>query len=197
MERWLRITFPAALAVCMVVGSARAQGSELLVPGARVRVAVESPPRIIGTVIEPSGNTLTLAKADSSDTLAVKYAAITRLDVSLGKRHRMLHSTAVGALMGAAVGFGAGALVDATSKPTPVVYSVDGQSLKAQYPPFIRRTLTGAGIGAVAGALVGAVWGQTHVSEVWRRIPYRQYRMHIAVIPAGWRGATLAFAISR
>jgi len=196
MERWLRITFPCVLAVCTVMGSAGAQSAELLVPGARVRVAVESPPRIIGTVIEPAGSTLLLARADSTDTLAVKYAAITRLDVSLGKRHRTLHSAAVGALMGAAAGFGVGALVDATSKPTPVVYTVEGQTWKAHYPPFIRRTLTGAGIGAVAGALFGVVWGHTHLSEVWHRIPYQQYRMHITAVPAGRGGATLAVSIS-
>lgn len=197
MERWLRIVFPAALVVCTAVGSAGAQGSELLVPGARVRVAVEAPPKVVGTVLEPSGTTLILARADSSDTLAVKYAAITRLEVSLGKRHRVLHAAAVAAMMGAAAGFGAGAIVDAASKPTPVVYTVDGQNLKAQYPPFIRRTLTGAGIGAVAGALVGAVWGRTHLSEVWRRIPYQQYRMHIAAVPDGWHGATLAVTVNR
>lgn len=213
MQRIRSIRVLVLLLVSAAATSLGAQESDLIPAGARVRVATEYPDGVIGTVIRSSGSSLLFARADSADTVAVHYADITSLDVSLGRRHRMLRTMVTAGLIGAAAGGIVGALVDGTDPSgDPVVVdslppgcSVLDPDCKesalpripgAHYPPLLTRAAKGAGIGALAGLLVGAVVGRKVTYEVWKRIPYDQYRMHISVAPVGVRGIVLGVTIT-
>jgi hypothetical protein len=213
MQRIQWISVLVLLQVSAAATSLGAQESDLIPAGSRVRVATEYPKGVIGTVIRSSGSSLFFVKADPADTVAVDYADITSLDLSLGRQHRELHTVAMAGLIGAAAGLATAAIVEVIDPaPNPALGEtipdrcsvlhpncIEEARLRIQrghYPPLLVRCVKGAGIGALAGLLVGAVVGRKVRYEVWKRIPSDQYRMHISVAPVGVRGITLGVSIT-
>lgn len=175
---------------------ALAQEAAPLIPGTRIRVTVATLPSAKGTVVESSEQTFRFAREKSADTITVEYSNVTQLDVSRGMHNRVVHDAIWGAGMGAALG----AVVGAFSDRSDPQYAYYGDSIPAycsvvdpscqtrprtrHHPPFLNRTMTGLGIGALAGAAVGALYGRLRKSEIWERVPPEQYRVHVAIAPS-------------
>jgi hypothetical protein len=111
--------------------------------------------------------------------------------------------------MGAALGAVVGAFSDAGTEPRyawytdsiPAYCSVVDPDCKSRprtrhHPPFVKRTLTGLGIGAVAGVALGAIYGHLRKSEIWERVPPESYRVHVAVFPESTRGIGVQLSIA-
>jgi hypothetical protein len=186
-----------------------AQASTPLSPGMRVRVTVATLPSATGTVVESTDSEFRFAREGSPDTITVVYSNVTRLDMSQGMHNRVAHDAIWGAGMGAALG----AVVGAFSDRSDPRYSWDVQDSVPSYcsvvnpecqsnpgrtehhPPFLNRTMTGLGIGALAGAAVGALYGHFRKTEIWETLPPEKYHVHMAVAPT-WGGARVQLRIA-
>lgn len=186
-----------------------AQTSAPLSPGMRVRVTVPTLPSAAGTVVGSTDRQFRFAPESSPDTITVAYSNVSRLDISQGMHNRTAHDAIWGAGMGAALGAVVGAFTDRsdpryswdTEDSIPAYCSVvdpDCQSRQGRtehHPPFLTRTLKGLGIGALAGAAVGALYGHFRKSEIWETLPPEQYHVHVAVAPS-WRGVGVRLSIA-
>lgn len=185
-----------------------AQTSAPLSPGMRVRVTVPATPSAIGTVVESTEREFRFARENSQDTITVVYSNITRLDISQGMHNRTVHDAIWGAGMGAALGAVVGAFSDRSDPQyayykdsIPAYCSVMDPACQTRprtrhHPPFLNRTMTGLGIGALAGAAVGALYGHLRKSEIWETLPPEKYHVHVAVAPSrGGVGVRLSIAI--
>ncbi len=137
-------------------------------PGARVRVTFCPPDFSCAGSGRTSVGTLLAWKADSlvmesnGDTLAVPLDIVTGLDVSWGQKSRTLKGAGIGFLVGGAAGLATAAIAcaiagdcDADSPYTGLVYAYLG------------------GLGAVVGALTGAIIGSTITVDRWVDVPLR------------------------
>lgn len=189
-------TLLAALMLLAPLAALTAQSPTPLSPGARVRVTVQSIPTTEGTVVESSDRSFRFVRDKSSDTITVEYASVTRLEVSVGRRHRILHHAALGAV----AGFVVGGIIGAARHPNfPNTYkSSDPGGCSAVNPHCVtdsgdpsgdptgadaKRTAKGAAIGAAAGFVVGMALGKILESEVWRTVPAEKYHVHVAMTP--------------
>jgi len=160
-----------------------AQGAPALVPGARVRVAGAFIPNEIGTVLSYGNDTLRYVRAEAADTESVATAGISRLEVSTGTHHRVLHGVAMGAVGGLVVG----GIVGAVTYRKPTCASNTNNAWD-----FCGVGDTGGGgaaaagavLGAAGGALIGAVVGLVTRSERWRAVSLDSHRLHAVVAPA-------------
>ena len=160
-----------------------AQGAPELVQGARIRIASAFIPNEIGTVLSYGNDTLTYVRVEAADTESVATAGISRLEVSTGTHHRVLHGMAMGALGGLLVGGIVGAVT--YRSPDCASNTNDGWN-------FCGLGDTGAGgaaaggavLGAGGGALIGAVVGLLTRSERWRTVSLDSHRLHAIVAPA-------------
>ncbi len=140
-------------------------------PGERVRVTFCTPDLSCAGSSRISVGTLLAWKADSlvvesdGDTLAVPLDMVTGLDVSLGQKSRTLKGAGIGALVGAAAGLATAAIACAIAGDcyddglTGLVYAYLG------------------GLGAVAGALTGAIIGSTMEVDRWVDVPLDRLRV--------------------
>jgi hypothetical protein len=55
--------------------------------------------------------------------------------------------------------------------------------------------MTGFGIGALAGAAAGALYGHLRKSEIWETLAPEKYHVHVAVTPSRG-GATVQFRVA-
>lgn len=208
MAQLLRVSSLVALLALLAQGSVAAQEAPPLSPGMRVRVTVAPLPSAEGTVVESSEQTFRFAREESSDTITVEYSNITQLDLSRGMHNRTMHDAIWGAGMGAALGAVVGAFSDRSdprytwyADSIPEYCSVADPDCQSRprtkhHPPFLNRTMKGLGIGALAGAAVGALYGHLRKSEIWERIPPEQYHVHVAVAPSlGGVGLQLSIAM--
>ena len=106
-----RTTLRAFVAAALFTGTASqaaAQTPASLEVGSRVRLEVTgvSPRPLIGTVVRADQTTIEIQGGDQAGPVVVRRDAITKLQVSLGRRSR-----ARGAGIGALVGFGIGVIV--------------------------------------------------------------------------------------
>ena len=190
-----------------------AQEGALLAPGARVRVTVArsgetAPPGASGIPIAPGVGSATpagrlviarvLAATPDSlvllperrgdtprgalrDTLRTGVSSVTRLEVSRGRHAAVGRGIAFGALAGAAAGALIGAL--ATScESGPLSFCDVDRGVNA---------LRGAGVGVLAGGLVGGGIGSTRRIDSWQAVPLPR---RAGLGPAS-RGVTLAWRL--
>ena len=187
-----------------------AQDSTPLSPGMRVRVTVPTVPSAAGTVVQSTDREFRFAPEDSPDTITVAYSNITRLDVSHGMHNRTAHDAIWGAGMGAALGAVVGAFTDRsdpkysydTEDPIPPYCSVVNPTCQSNvgktehHPPFLNRLMTGFGIGALAGAAAGALYGHFRKTELWETLAPERYHVNVAVTPSrGGVGVRLSIAM--
>lgn len=220
VEHTLRAVSLALIFVLVPLSVLEAQRADPLSPGMRVRITVDSLPSVKGTVVASAGQTFRIAPDNRADTIEVEYSRVDRLDVSGGMHNRVLHDALWGGGMLAALGAVVGAVSDAGTEPRFAWYkdtipysgptgcsvvdphcdpnggAAQGPSDRVS-PPFLVKTLKGAGIGAAAGLLAGAIFGHFRKSEVWHQRSPEQYRVHVAVTPVSGRGVAvkLSFAM--
>lgn len=196
MTHLSRVSLLAVL-LCLAPRTAlMAQSSAPLSPGMRVRLTVAALPKTSGTVVESSESTFRFTPEKSTDTITVEYANVTRIDVSQGMHNRAVHHAIWGAGMGAA----AGAVVGAFSDRSDAKFAYYEDSIPAycsvldpecqtrartrHHPPFLNRTMKGLGIGALAGAVAGALYGYLRKTETWETLPAEKYHVHVAISPS-------------
>lgn len=150
----IRLRYAVGTTLLLAASHAAAQRpatDTLPVAGARVRVSAPPSRRVVGTVLAYRADTLLLGRPNRSaaETTAVPLAAVRRLEVSVGKRRRLLK----GALVGLTGGAAAGALLGAvTYSDAPSRCYRGGEEV----PCFISLDF-GRGFSAMAGGvLVGA-----------------------------------------
>ncbi len=149
-----------AIVVCGAPGL-RAQGPPLSAP-ARVRV-LASPlgtAPVIATVTARHGDSLLLSVPDRGP-VALPLAAVQRIEVSRGTRGK----TAVGALVGLAVGTVATAVFLATFCNDPDTLCASDEHVRA----FAVIALPATGVGAIVGTLVR--------SERWERVAPERFAL--------------------
>ena len=148
---------------------------EAPVQGTRVRISAPgiTEAAVVGTVRTLDEGTITIDVAGRGEQLTVPRERISRLEVSAGRRSRL-----VGALIGTLVGGGVGALIGKASY-SPRPYSFESASEAG-----------GAIFGALLGAGVGAL---VPPGERWNEIPVSRYRVSFA--PRLDRTAGVSFAL--
>jgi hypothetical protein len=188
-------TFVACLTVIASVASAAkatAQSATTVSPGARIRITAPgalSPAEQSGRLVSLRSDSLVLQPDGSESALAVPSASVTELDVSDGQHTRTGRGLAIGALVGAGVGAGIGA---ATYSNPECKGGNFGECLGAGIAAAGGRGGRAAALGllgAVSGAVVGALVGHAHSSDDWRRVNnpvaslFRIVPEHLSVAP--------------
>ena len=142
-------------------------------PGERVRVTFCPPDFSCAGSSRTSVGTLLAWKADSlvmesnGDTVAVPLDIVTGLDVSWGQKSRTLKGAGIGSLVGGAAGLATAAIACAIAGDcyddslTGLVYAYFG------------------GLGAVVGALTGAIIGSTIDVDRWVDVPLERLRVSL------------------
>jgi hypothetical protein len=146
-----------------------------ITPGSRIRlsaptVAVE---RIEGTVIQMDQTSVSISAGDRA-SVSVPRESITRLEVNTG-RHRQ---TKAGALTGAVIGAALGA-----AHPCFAMVGCDEQNAGAA---ALIYGLTGAGYGAIVGALIKV--------DRWTALPLDRVRVTPVATPGRGVGLSVSFS---
>jgi hypothetical protein len=154
-----------------------------LAPGARIRVSAvglttpTTPTTRSGTVAWVRGDTIAFrpdgVRQDTVPLMAVPMGHIERLDVSRGLHRHTLAGLGLGALGGALLGAGFGAVQESRSNDP---YPIGG----------VRDWEIGAGLGVGAGLVLGTVIGTLIDTERWARVSgYAVGRMSVVPLPHG------------
>ena len=172
-------------------GYAPAAAQSAVAPGARVRITAPYLDREIGTLIALTADTL-LARGPRGDTLAVPVAAISRLEVSRGRRKHTWRGAGIGLLVGTAAGAAiSAATYHESDRSCPATDSFCGFDVS---PDRGETVIAGAVLGGALGAAVGGVVGASRRKEAWRVVPLDRPRVGLA--PFGKHagvGVSLAF----
>jgi hypothetical protein len=177
-----KIAFWIALAILSLASAAASaadgdsQLQQSLTPGMRVRILTPdvSPSKVIGTVEQVSGDSVTLDVPGRNEPVSILREKIARLDVSEGPRSRGVDA-AIGAGIGAVVGAAGGALANSSGRG----HIVSGGEVAGVC------ALLGAGVGALIGVAIPP-------GEHWKEISVTRYRVSFA--PRLDHGADLAVA---
>ena len=159
MHRTARWTLGALIVLLGSSGAAHAQKA-----GDRVRVAMESGPRVTGRLERMSGDTLVMMGRDSI-LHTIPLASVRRMDVAHGRGSRVrgtLRGAAIGMGVGIAVGAAVGALTYEDGCRDPGFCLDFGRGFDAYL---------GGIMGGAAGALVGGARGATRDPTRWVSVP--------------------------
>ena len=167
-----------------------AQSAAPVAVGERVRITTPSQRggyRYVGSVLAVQGDSVLLQTRDLAAPRSVAISDITALDISLGERGNTRRGLLYGSVIGAGLG---GALAAATYKKPDCAGATWFCGDAA--PHRTATAVAGGIVGALAGVVVGGLWGATHPSERWvRRSLGSGTRVGIAPIGRG-AGVTLA-----
>lgn len=152
-------------------------------PGSRIRVTspMLGDARRIGTVVTFHTDTLVFQPAGSRDSVAIPASALTRLEVSAGRRRPILKGMGIGFLVGAATGVILG------------FASGDSENGWWDWTAEQKAGIGGAVLGSV-GAVAGGVIGATRVTERWARISLGSAETGVGPLPTG-RGVGLVITV--
>ena len=149
-------------ALLMGVGAPALAQDSTLTPDARVRVmAVGTNRWVIGKLLAPPRDTVTLLEGDSGETKALATASLARFEVSRGRRKQ----TGRGAWIGAVTGGVISALLGA------VTYEECSGFCVAPDPGRGGTALLGGLLGGVFGLGVGALVGTAFTGDRWTPVP--------------------------
>jgi hypothetical protein len=172
----MRLSILLATLLGAPVAHAAAQNSPLQ-PGQRVRVTVPSwhVSKQQTAFQRMAGDTLVLLSASYA------LADVARLDVHAGRKSHTWLGVGIGSLVGVGVGIG--------------IYQAAGGSSTCPAADPATCTLAVAGIGALGGALLGAVVGGSIKTDKWEEVPLDHWRIGIAPTRHGrvGLGASLSF----
>jgi hypothetical protein len=116
--------------------------------------------RVVGRLVSWRGDTLRLLPQSRADTIPVAMSAVTRLEVSRGRRRPWLRGGVMGFAAGAAVGAVAGAIVGSQE---------NCEGSLAPCGPAFGATALGM-FGGVIGGLVGVSVGAARRADRWEPI---------------------------
>jgi hypothetical protein len=160
-----------------------------------------------GTIVSVSEHAFGFRPENGSDTVYVDYDHVQRIDVSQGRRHRVLRDAVFGGIAGIVIGGVIGAASHPNFPSSEVVIppgdtSEGGCTIRdtdcaepdpaPHEPTIIHREPTGAdlgrtarsaAIGAAAGFALGAIYGQLRKTELWETLPAEKYHIHVAMTP--------------
>jgi hypothetical protein len=179
----LALTLPASSVL-------RAQSTAPAAVGERVRITTPSQRgsyRIVGSVVAVQGDTLMLQSRELATPRPVAFTEISNLEVSLGSRGNVRR----GLLYGAVIGAGVGGVLGAATYQKPDCAGATWFCGDAE-PHRTGAAVAGGIVGALAGVIVGGVWGATHPSERWARRSLGS-GTRIGVTPAG-HGAAVSLS---
>jgi hypothetical protein len=180
MTGWMLV---AAL-LSAFAASESAHASSLLAPGARIRwvSATGSDRPTVGRAVTVTSDTLTAVSDRDSSSHVMAFSSLASLEVSRGRRNQSLRYAFSGAAGGAglavAIAWIVGAAVEESANQTLGVRP-EGKT------DYTSAALIGGGIGAAAGAIVGAV---RKGPERWEPVSAADRRLGI-LIRAGARPA--------
>ena len=177
-------------AVTSISGGARlgAQSTAPVTVGERVRITTPSQrggSRYVGSVVGVQGDSVLLQMRDLAAPRSVAISDITALDVSLGERG----NTGRGLLYGSVIGAGLGGALAAATYKKPDCAGATWFCGDAA-PHRTATAVAGGIVGALAGVVVGGLWGATHPSERWVRRSLGS-GTRVGIAPVG-RGATVS-----
>jgi len=166
--------FVLTLLTPLAVARAQSGGDSLLRVGARVRVATVSSDNAIGS---RQGTGVVQALAADSLTVAwdnglrstLAHAAISHIDVSLGRKPYVLRGMGIGLLSGAVIGGVIGAIA---YEPSEFLDFGMGFEMAAY-----------AVIGGGAGTLIGGVVGASGKRDAWSRAQLRGSSQRVSAAP--------------
>ncbi|MGD2152448.1 MAG: hypothetical protein PVG79_04220 [Gemmatimonadales bacterium] len=144
--------------------------------GDRVRVRAQTlygP--LVGAVTALSADTLHIQIEQQATTVAIPLAAVTRIEVSRGRKSNFLRGVALGGVVGALAGVFAGFITGEDSMLTPP-----------------EAALACGTVGAGAGALVGGIIGAATGTDRWVAVPLDRLAVHVS--PRHDGGVTLSLA---
>jgi hypothetical protein len=148
-------TLPAVLALVLLCTPLHAQPAPTVQPGDRIRLNVPEAFRdpVIGTVVESSAGTLTLARSDGgrADTVNIPVVMIRSADISRGQFSR---GSSVG--RGAVIGLGTGVMVGAVFGGVQALGADEfGGSGVDEVSTSAKFALRFGALGLAAGAIFG------------------------------------------
>jgi hypothetical protein len=181
-------------AIAAPENGAAQSGLTALSPGARVRVqaAPLGPSAQTARVVSVSADTIVVRPDHASGfDVTLPRAAITQLDVSVGRRTRKGRF--------ALIGLGAGSLVGGVLGAAS--FSDPCKSQPSVCSGFIYDTrgsvaFGGAVTGALLGAAAGAITGQLSRTDDWKHHPLGTQGASLRVLPAPSRGRSVALVLS-
>ncbi len=138
-------------------------------PDSRIRVTAPNvgADKVVGTFLGAAGDTLRV-QTESQAPLAIPFAFVTRLDVSRGKKSRVVRGAVLVGVIGAVVGGAVGLVTPQFACETPSGCPVDwGEAGKL------------AALGGVIGAAVGGGIGALTKTDRWEKVPLDQLRVSL------------------
>ncbi len=161
------LAFALCVALLLQPGSALAE-SEAPAPGTRVRLTAPelSDQQLIGTLTALETDAVSLSLDGQTEPTTVPRTAITKWELSRGKKSNAGKGALWGLLIGAAVGAGLGAAM-----PDPDMGGDDA--------------VFGAVALGVPGAGIGALIGYIHKTERWEEIEQKSLRLAVIPVPGG------------
>ncbi len=177
-----RATILVAILAFTPLASATAQ----VRPGARVRVTRlpicppthttcvgRSPRQDVGTFVRWSDDTLLVLS--NGNTLALPLDAVTRLDVSRGRKTNTGKGAEIGFLLGGVVGAVIGyASYEECVPQGPRSWSCIGPNFGSE-----GAALGGALLGGLGGGVVGALIGASSKTDRWQEVPLDRVRVSL------------------
>ena len=163
----------------------RAQSAPAAV-GERVRIttpAQHGQYRYVGSVVGVQGDSLLLQTSGVASPSPVAFGDIRTLEVSLGSHGNVRR----GLLYGSVIGAGVGVVLGAATYEKPDCAGATWFCGDAA-PHRTATAVAGGVVGALAGVVVGGIWGAAHPSERWVRRALGS-GTHVGVVPTG-RGVT-------
>ena len=121
---------------------------------------------VLGTINALRRDTIVFESKRYDSLMAVPLSAIQKIEVSKGKRPRVLLYGGLGFLLGTATGFIIGAAASEADRSSDY---------------YIADRIGGALIGGLSGLLGGIVWSLTAPSEKWGEVPLD--KLKIGLIP--------------
>jgi hypothetical protein len=161
--------------------------AQAALPGSRVRIVpANGGTRKEGTLVVMTNDSLSYRPGVSGAMLTMSMDSVRTVFVSDGLRSRTGHTLRFG-LIGAAIGFGLGAIITAGS-------CVENAGKPQLLPCNTGYVLLGVPL-AAAGFLGGALIGRAHKSDRWERVYDRSQSTSLIVGPSPRGGLALGLSI--
>jgi hypothetical protein len=186
MSRLHRLIVCAAAIIAGIAYGTNALAQAAL-PGSRVRIVpVSGDTRKEGTLVVMTTDSLSYRPGVSDAMLTMSMDSVRTVFVSDGLHSRTGHTLRSG-LIGAAIGFGLGAIITAGS-------CVEDAGKPQLLPCNTGYVLLGVPL-AAAGFLGGALIGRAHKSDKWERVYDRSQSTSLIVGPSSRGGLALGISI--
>jgi len=171
MKRITILLFGALLTLGLVFDTI-AQEKTKFSPGTRIRVwtAKFSGKRMTGTVLSSVGDTITLTVKGQTNPLMVPVTSINRLEVTKGKKSKIVTGAVVGLFAGASLGAIVGYFGTCSTDQQRQTCELDGSVGETK----AATAVISAGVLGGLGLLLGTVIGVAIKVDRWEEVPLNQ-----------------------